>query len=716
MDLGNRIAAATSRLPCPWKPNGTATRGTLLQLGFFFALNALISVPETWRDAPYLNDVLLHGHQVQSMMDAWYRGMQLLDHWDPTVGLGHPFTRTYASGSHLLLTAIHLLAGQREIVPGLFRWFAYLLWIALPLTTYVGLRWTRLPVSIALATAAMIPWLHAGFRFGIAPESYLWAGHGLIPNLLALVLLAPALGLSARFLASGRGWFPATLSLAGVWFAHVQIGYVASLSTVIWALWGVARSPRKWSAPLARLAMLGGAVMGCCAFFLYPFVTEGAWINKTIREPDHYWNSQGPRVLLDLLRSDWFDAASPLPSLTVMWLLGWVVVMRGAGRKQPWPWLALFWALAFVGRGSLNPLPHLLPFAEKLSFERFGMAAQWCHLIIAGAGVACLAELLGKYLPKRVPSLSLILILLLLPAIWINTRHHWRFSADLEHRIASRWRSMQAEWQPVSELARHRQGRVWVPPTESGPALGVQLYHLPLADHLDHIGFLWHSMSLNADFLYAIDPADAGHRRIFAIRYLVTDPDRPIAGLRQLNGSTHFRLYEDTDARLFRFGQVKEVLPGLPTDHRDRITAWLESDLPETGHYLGFGPADSFPTPDPADEEPPWKPPRILGPQRLEGDVFGYKLRVRTEGPGYLVGSFSHHPGWQAEVNGQAVSVLQVSPSLVAVQLEPGQSEVVLRYRPSPWTRLLIFAAFLAMGSVAARDLWMWRKRSFSRP
>ena len=59
------------------------------------------------------------------------------------------------------------------------------------------------------------------------------------------------------------------------------------------------------------------------------------------------------------------------------------------------------------------------------------------------------------------------------------------------------------------------------------------------------------------------------------------------------------------------------------------------------------------------------------------------RLEVNRSGPGWLVARQTHYPGWEANVNGRAVSATRADVAFTAVPVGGGTSTVVLRYRPS---------------------------------
>jgi hypothetical protein len=54
-------------------------------------------------------------------------------------------------------------------------------------------------------------------------------------------------------------------------------------------------------------------------------------------------------------------------------------------------------------------------------------------------------------------------------------------------------------------------------------------------------------------------------------------------------------------------------------------------------------------------------------------------------GPGYLVLAYTYYPGWRATVDGQPVQILRANYAFMALPLEPGRHQVILRYQPFSW-------------------------------
>ncbi len=87
------------------------------------------------------------------------------------------------------------------------------------------------------------------------------------------------------------------------------------------------------------------------------------------------------------------------------------------------------------------------------------------------------------------------------------------------------------------------------------------------------------------------------------------------------------------------------------------------------------------------------------------------RLRVKTDEPGWLIVSEFWYPGWSAEVNDASTSIAPVNGAFRGVAVPPGESEVILTYRPASFT----WGLALAGAGVAGLAALLWSAR-FRRP
>jgi uncharacterized membrane protein YfhO len=66
------------------------------------------------------------------------------------------------------------------------------------------------------------------------------------------------------------------------------------------------------------------------------------------------------------------------------------------------------------------------------------------------------------------------------------------------------------------------------------------------------------------------------------------------------------------------------------------------------------------------------------------------EIQVRTPEDAYLILTDAYYPGWQAAVNGQAVTIQRADVMFRAVRVPAGESTVVFEYRPRWWPLALV--------------------------
>ena len=162
------------------------------------------------------------------------------------------------------------------------------------------------------------------------------------------------------------------------------------------------------------------------------------------------------------------------------------------------------------------------------------------------------------------------------------------------------------------------------------------------------------------------------------------------------------------------------IAPTAPIEG-DRYRLRWEVEHPHEGRYSGLyeeirgnvGIVASYNPIAPArlaraEDKPDYKGMAFL--EDTDGDVDmatwtpgSIRLRVRTEAPGILVYNQNYFPGWIARVDGRTRRAFPLR-GLVAVAIYPGESDVVVSYRPT-----LALAGF-AMAAVAALAMIAWRR------
>jgi hypothetical protein len=86
-------------------------------------------------------------------------------------------------------------------------------------------------------------------------------------------------------------------------------------------------------------------------------------------------------------------------------------------------------------------------------------------------------------------------------------------------------------------------------------------------------------------------------------------------------------------------------------------------------------------------------------------------LRVRSEGPGFVVLTDQYYPGWKADVNGVEAPILRANYAFRAVRVPAGDSVVRFRYRPFSVYLGAVITLVTLLAILAAAAVGAWRQR-----
>ena len=207
---------------------------------------------------------------------------------------------------------------------------------------------------------------------------------------------------------------------------------------------------------------------------------------------------------------------------------------------------------------------------------------------------------------------------------------------------------------------------------------------------------LWTASSDNHSRYYRLaPPLRLEPARHYALRVDFLRPEKE--GFLQIINDDIFREYALPDSGL-GLSSVPMAFGSLPTSSH---VAALEQNSP--------GPA-----------EPPLRfvAPEFLGqqfafarfwlfsyaPEDLPIHVLSwvpYRAELGSAGPAYLETPRIWQRGWRAEVNGQPVAAQESPHHLVMIPVEPGESRVVLSFRPALWLSALFWASLAGWAGLA---------------
>jgi uncharacterized membrane protein len=694
---------------------GHAEAPGLLLLGLALVFNGLLLAPE-WRTGRVpLNDAVFHRAAAERLLTHFERGEPFLDPWVSEWSLGYPVWRTYQVLPHLAAAAaLHLF---RTADPAsVFAALLYVLAMMLPATVYLGSR--RLGLSPpAAGLAALLVYAPIGGgdfgAYGLGYGAVTWRGSGLFTQLVALHLLVPALGLTARALDTGRRRAAAAVFLAATALAHVIFGYVAFVSALLLAM--VGRGNRR-PTRLVRLASLVGLALPLLAFFAVPLLMGAGEANHSRWEPGWKWDSFGaPRVLSELVSGRLLDFGRP-PFLTALLAVG--VVGALLARRDPLArrllvfstcWLALFFgretwghALWLVGMPADFHL-HRLQVAFELSavlLIGYGLDRVWARLAVFGrgpafAGAAVVASAILGIGRER--------------AAYLEQNARWG-----EESLAAyegERTDLESALHVVRALLDERPGRASAGLASTyGAAFrvgAVPVYAFLSRDHLDQASFLYHAMSKASDAMVLRDEARSAHDRTFGVRAVLAPADRampPHLVRRATFG--RFAVYESSAEGYFGLVDVVAHDTGPSSAQHETNERWLKSRLPEAGLVIALdagvrlgravGRWERLPD---SDAPPTSSRGSVVGETR-DGET--YRARVRADRACHVQVKIGWHPDLRARVDGRPAVLVPVTPGFAAVAVDPGVHEIVVRYEPRV-SRAALLLAGVAIFLIASR-------------
>ncbi|MBN1992296.1 MAG: YfhO family protein [Anaerolineae bacterium] len=731
-----------------------------LLLGFAVAFNLYHLYPEVAIRAPLFNDGVLHWLALKQTVAALVAGQNPTDGWLGTITLGYPLFHHYQHLAYLPPALLYGLSGQTLPLDGLFHWTRYLLLAAFPLSIFWSMRrvgFSRLSAAMAGLLASLIG---TNGLFGLEFGSYVWRGSGLYTQLWGMLLLPPALAQGYVTLRTGRGYAGAALLLAATLLTHLVFGYIAVISLAVIALipnpaskpgpggskplplaggsWEGVASPhdlssRPWEnagVRLLRLALLLALLGLVAAYFLLPFWLDRAYMNRSVWEEAGKYDSYGHQwVLTALVQGELFDFGR-FPALTLLAGLGLArCLWRWREARYRWPVvLALLWLLLYFGRPTWGPLLNLLPLSNDLHFHRLIAGVHLGGVLLMGLGLAWPWEgALAGSNPKYLWPVAALTALLLYPvyaerADYLAQNKEWL--AQGEAALAAETSDLEALTATLRDLPPGRVyaglGNNWGRDYKVGAA---PMYALLAQAGLDNLGYLYHALSLNADMQALFDENRLDHYHLFNVRYVVAPIERAWPDFAQpVQTFGRHRLYQVNTNGYFDLVDTDIAFSGYKEDLFPAASGWLNSALlPAQQHpAICFEPGATMPlTQLPLAQADKILPQLEIPTPLYRGQIVSeeaansaYQANVTVARPNTLMLKATYHPGWQAEVDGQAVAPLMVMPSFIGIPLEPGRHQVQLSYQADSRRSLLSVFGLLGLGLVALLE---WRGVNLSR-
>jgi hypothetical protein len=691
---------------------------------------------------PQLNDGVLHQLLLGRTVSALVLNESVTDRWLPSIGLGYPLFHYYQHFAYLppaLVEYFSVFVLHVALPIGdLLSWTSYLLLCLFPVSIYWSMRrldFERLAAAFAALAASLIA---TNGLYGLDYNSYTWSGSGLYTQLWGMLLLPPALAQGYVVLKTGRGYFWGVLLLAALLLSHLVLGYIALVSFVAVALF-IAISRWDLSAIRAaiwrggpRLAILLALTALVTAYFFVPFLTENAYMNRSVWELSEKYNSYGYQwVLGALFKGQLFDYGR-FPSLTLLAAAGLAFcIMRWREERYRIPViLFVVWLLLYFGRPTWGALLNLLPMSRDLQMHRFIAGVHLAGLVLVGIGLAApwswaISRGAGRYLLAT----ALLTVLLLYPVY----RERGAYFAQNATWMQESQQAVAAEQPDLTALMDTLSS---LPPGRIYAGLGanwgkktyrvgdVPVYALLTSNGFDSVGYLYHALSLNGDVQVLFDENRADEYNLFNIRYVVAPIDRPFpAFVKPIRDFGRHRLYKVDTTGYFDVVDAPLSFAGAKGDWYPAASAWLKGSLPqakihpsislsgtnsESAAALPLSQASTLIAQQASVPHP--APGRILA-ESVEPNI--YQAKVAVDRASMVMLKSTYHPNWHAWVDGVEVRPVMLMPSYIGVPVAPGQHLVQLEYRPQPLRGDLLIMGLLILAGLGTTE---WPREWLARP
>ena len=715
------------------------SRKLLLTLAVLTPLIGLL--PELYYLTPDLNDGALHLGIFRSTVAAIRSGANPLDFWIPSWLCGFPLFHYYQPGPYLTLVLVNFLT--LGLVPKLLilRLISTLMICLFPLANDMALRWMGLPRITAAWAAFFSTMVSGSFHYGIELESFTWAGFGLYTQAFALPFLPLAIAAGWVAIRDGKKSRLAAGLLAAAMLSHLLYGYIAALSLAITPLVFVpARGLDRVIRGVKELSRLALTAIGLLAFFILPLALDSAYHAKSLYDESSKFDSHGAKTILTWLLSGSLLDGGRLPVVTVLALIGFGLAVTS--------WLDegdhdagfiavgfVFWLNLYFGRPTWGALWNLMPLASGLHIERLSSAVHlFCIWLAALAAGPITSTVAAWQQPRwRWSGLAVILLLVLFPCVAERVRSLAR-NARLLVDGASRYDRDIADFDPILKRLRE-DPTATVHAGHSGNwgknyCIGtIPVYQILNAEAIRCLGSSPFSWPLPTDFQFQYDPGNLEFRKVYDVKYAVTDdPKMTLPRARLILRSGRHRLWELEDNVAVNPITIPVVVSGDKESTAYFTMAWQYGLWPRRGAHarLLFGGeaaptgAESLKITDithfqPANRESPiirslFAPPGLFMTEPAApatGSVSAFwigdqQLQASFEmaSPGYLLVKATFHPNWAAEIDGQATKPVLVTPGLMAIEVPAGKHELHLVYRPG-WTKLLLIIGGLILAMMA---------------
>ena len=701
--------------------------------------------PETTGGGIPANDRLFHLALVDSAVSAITNGQNITDPWQGTMSLGFPVFHYYQHLPHVFLALVHVLSFKVFTTIDLLRWTTYLGLSLFPISIYWSLRrfsFDPLTCAMGALVASLI-----GNDFqqwgGFGYVNYSFSGFGLYTQLWGMVLLPIALALGYQTIRTGQGYFWATLFLSVTLMSHLLYGYMAFVTLGFLAFIpnpDIKSSVQAIFAHWKRLLLVFGLVVCVTLYFIVPFLLDqehfghiAANIKQTAID------SFGFQVVLEaLVKGDLFDLGR-FPSISILILggIGSCIFYRRESRYLVPILIFVIWLLLFFGRTTWGSAIDLLPFSQNIHMHRFIGGVHLGGIFLAAVALAVPLRWAVTRGNRWYIAAVLLLTLVLLAPVYIERTTYMSANAAAKQENQAGLKAEQADMDNVIKtLQALPPGRVYagLSPISGEERWGFQYKIGPVpvalilgAAGLDIFSSTLHRYSLISNALEPFDESNHSHYNLFNIRYVVFPENSQVPDfMKPVEQFGRHEIFKVETTGYFDLVGSRLALEGNKEAYVSGAMAWLTSGFPEAKLHpqvsIDGSPKirnegtrnstvilENLESTDPSLESVNDLDSYIAqasnGPTRgsvISEDVGTnyYSTRVNVERESMLMLKVAYHPNWRATVDGVDAETFMLMPGFPAVQLGPGEHNIMMEYESGNLRKVLLGFGFLALVSI----------------
>jgi len=701
--------------------------------------------PETTGGGIPVNDRLFHLPLIDSAVSAITNGQNITDPWQGTMSLGFPVFHYYQHLPHVFLALVNVLSFEHFTTLGLLRWTTYLGLSLFPISIYWSLRRFNFDPLVCGMGALIASLTGNDFQSygGFGYASYSFSGFGLYTQLWGMIFLPIALALGYQTIRTGQGYFWATLLLSVTLMSHLLYGYMAFVTLGFLAF--ISNTDMKSSvqaifAHWKRLLLVFGLVVCVTLYFIVPFLLDqehfghiAANLEQTTKD------SFGFQVVLEaLLKGDLFDFGR-FPSISILILggIGTCIFYRRESRYLVPILIFVIWLLIFFGRTTWGSAIDLLPFSQNIHMHRFIGGVHLGGIFLAAVALAVPLRWAVTCGNRWYIAAVLLLMLLLLAPVYVERRTYLSDNAAAKQDNQAGLKAEQADMDNVIKtLQALPPGRVYAGlSTESGEERWGYRYKIgavPVMLILGAAGFdtfssALHRYSLISNSMQPFDEFNPHHYNLFNVRYAVFPENSQVPEfmepVEQIGRHEIFKVettgyFDLVGSRLEFEGSAEAYVSGART--------WLTSGFPEAKLHpqvsidgspkiRNEGTRNSTVILENLESTDSWLESvndlnsyiaqASNGPTRgsvISEDVGTnyYSTRVNVERESMLMLKVAYHPNWRATVDGVDAETFMLMPGFPAVQLGPGEHNIMMEYESGNLRKILLGFGFLALVSI----------------